>query len=177
MLDRYGVFNWAIWRNASSPFFATTATELLMGVLLLQQMRVIERRMGSQKYAVRTPFTPEKRPFPFFDSVLTFFAIFAVLLQGLTFLAASLASVLQFSTIALFPGKNFVFSGPYATFFEKLQYYSIISLPSPHYPNISEDSPNQLHSDMFFTFIVRLLSSPRSSNTQILFPPYPASDF
>ena len=117
VLDRYGVYNWAIWRNASSPFFATTATELLMGILLLQQMRVIERRMGSQKYAVRTSSTPEKRCVPFFDSVLTFFALFALLPQGLTFLAASLASILQFSTIALFPGKNFVFSGPYASFF------------------------------------------------------------
>ena len=53
VLDRYGVFHWAVWRNVTSPFACVSVVELLMSVLLLQQLRTIERRMGSSKYAVR----------------------------------------------------------------------------------------------------------------------------
>lgn len=52
VLDRHGVFHWSLWRCLTSPFIYSNITELLMGILLLQQLRLIERRMGSNKYAV-----------------------------------------------------------------------------------------------------------------------------
>lgn len=54
VLDRLSVFNWAIWRGATSPFVAMSVPELIMSIVMLQQMRTIERRMGTNKFAVRT---------------------------------------------------------------------------------------------------------------------------
>lgn len=53
VLDRYSVFNWAIWKGLTSPLVAMSVPDLIMSILLIQQMRTIERRMGTNKFAVR----------------------------------------------------------------------------------------------------------------------------
>ena len=63
LLDRYSVFNWALWRGFTSPFVAMSVPDLIMSIVLIQQMRTIERRMGTNKFAVCILTGPQNRLF------------------------------------------------------------------------------------------------------------------